>query len=104
MSQSDFHSCPQCTARFCLGTVGPMTVFFVRTRDGRNYFSSQLNTALMKTKENPNEVPTSEFATKVQCPICGSTDFELRNYDMMWHDGDIHCARCGEFIRKFDAG
>ena len=39
-----------------------------------------------------------------QCPNCGSTDFEMRNYDMAWHEGDIHCARCGRFIRRFDAG
>jgi ribosomal protein S27AE len=38
------------------------------------------------------------------CTECGSTDFEMRNYEMAWHEGDIHCARCGEFIRRFDAG
>jgi len=37
-------------------------------------------------------------------PKCGSTEFEMRNYEAMWHEGDIHCARCGEFIRRFDAG
>jgi hypothetical protein len=35
---------------------------------------------------------------------CGSTEFVIRNYSMMWHDGDIHCAQCGKFIRSFDAG
>jgi hypothetical protein len=39
-----------------------------------------------------------------QCPECGSREFEMRNYSMMWHDGDIHCAKCGKFIRRFDAG
>jgi Zn ribbon nucleic-acid-binding protein len=39
-----------------------------------------------------------------KCPECGATDFEMRNYEMMWHEGDIHCARCGKFIRRFDAG
>lgn len=38
------------------------------------------------------------------CPVCGSHEFEMRNYSMIWHDGDIHCALCGEFIRVFDAG
>jgi len=38
------------------------------------------------------------------CPECGSTEFEMRNYSMMWHEGDIHCAKCGKFIRRFDAG
>lgn len=35
---------------------------------------------------------------------CGSTDFEMRNYSMMWHDGDVYCAQCGKFIRSWDAG
>jgi uncharacterized Zn finger protein (UPF0148 family) len=39
-----------------------------------------------------------------KCPDCGSTEFEMRNYEMMWHEGDIHCAQCGKFIRRFDAG
>jgi len=50
----------------------------------------------------PDEGVLSVANTK--CPKCGSTEFEMRNYSMMWHDGDIHCARCGEFIRVFDAG
>ncbi len=37
------------------------------------------------------------------CPGCGSREFEMRNYEMMWHEGDIHCAKCGKFIRRFDA-
>lgn len=38
------------------------------------------------------------------CPNCGCTQTEMRNYSMMWHEGDIHCAECGTFIRTFDAG
>jgi transcription initiation factor TFIIIB Brf1 subunit/transcription initiation factor TFIIB len=38
------------------------------------------------------------------CPNCGSKEFEMRNYSMMWHEGDIHCVKCGKFIRTFDAG
>lgn len=40
------------------------------------------------------------------CPKCSASPehYEIRNYDMMWHDGDIHCGQCGEFIRSFDAG
>jgi ribosomal protein L37AE/L43A len=38
------------------------------------------------------------------CPKCGSTEMELRNYDMMWHDGDIHCQKCGTYVRGYDAG
>ena len=35
---------------------------------------------------------------------CGSTEFEMRNYSAMWHEGDIYCRRCGAFIERFDAG
>ena len=38
------------------------------------------------------------------CPKCGSKKFEVRNYDMMWHDGDVHCADCGTYVRMYDAG
>jgi uncharacterized Zn finger protein (UPF0148 family) len=42
--------------------------------------------------------------TNTKCPECGATEFEMRNYEMMWHEGNIHCAQCGKFIRRFDAG
>ena len=35
---------------------------------------------------------------------CGSEEFIMRNYSQMWHDGDIHCAECNKFQRRFDAG
>jgi ribosomal protein S27AE len=38
------------------------------------------------------------------CPECGSAEFEMRNYEMSFHEGDIHCAQCGKFIHRFDAG
>lgn len=38
------------------------------------------------------------------CPSCGGTNFEVRNYDLMWHDGDVHCVDCGAFVRIYDAG
>lgn len=38
-------------------------------------------------------------------PECGAVgEVEMRNYEMMWHEGDIHCKKCGAFIRRFDAG
>jgi len=39
------------------------------------------------------------------CPKCGKGPgyWEVRNYDMMWHDGEIYCE-CGEYIRRYDAG
>lgn len=40
------------------------------------------------------------------CPKCGSSPrrHEIRNYSMMWHDGDIHCIDCGTYVRGYDAG
>lgn len=40
------------------------------------------------------------------CSKCGACPQyqEIRDYSMMWHDGEIHCTRCGNFIRDFDAG
>ena len=38
------------------------------------------------------------------CPKCGSKEYEVRNYDEMWRDGDVHCADCGTYIRMYDAG
>lgn len=46
------------------------------------------------------------WPTHVHCPNCGaSPEFqEVRNYSMMWHDGDIHCTRCDAYVRGYDAG
>lgn len=38
------------------------------------------------------------------CSECGSTETVLENYDMMWHDGDIVCAKCDCYVRGWDAG
>jgi hypothetical protein len=40
------------------------------------------------------------------CPKCNSTSdrHEVRNYNAMWHDGDIHCMDCNAFVRRYDAG
>jgi hypothetical protein len=40
------------------------------------------------------------------CPECGAPpeEFELRDYDMIWHDGRVHCRKCDAFIRNWDAG
>lgn len=26
------------------------------------------------------------------------------NYSPIWHDGEVVCSKCGQFIRFFDAG
>lgn len=38
------------------------------------------------------------------CPKCGGSNFEVRNYDEIWRDGDVHCVDCGTFVRSYDAG
>jgi hypothetical protein len=59
----------------------------------------------MHTDDEGKEVGDAVLTVaNTKCPECGSEQFELRNYSMIWHDGDIHCARCGKFIRCFDAG
>lgn len=39
-----------------------------------------------------------------KCPQCGGTNFEVRNYDMMWQDGDVYCIPCNFYVRGYDAG
>jgi hypothetical protein len=40
-----------------------------------------------------------------KCPVDPSHQgYDVRNYDEMWRDGDVHCAQCGAFIRTYDAG
>ena len=56
------------------------------------------------TNDSGAIIGNSVFTMDSVCPECGSTEFELRNYNMVFHDGDIHCARCGKYIRMFDAG
>lgn len=59
----------------------------------------------MNTDDEGKEMPDSVLTlSRTKCPKCGSTEFEMRNYSAMWHEGDIHCKSCGEFIRTFDAG
>lgn len=40
------------------------------------------------------------------CPGCGAppSQHEVRNYSLMWHDGDVHCTKCGTYVRPYDAG
>lgn len=59
----------------------------------------------MNTDKYGHDMPDSAFSlSNTECPKCGSTEFELKNYDESFHDGDVHCADCGQFIRRFDAG
>ena len=38
------------------------------------------------------------------CPKCGGTNFEVRNHDLMWHDGEVWCVDCDVYVRSYDAG
>lgn len=40
------------------------------------------------------------------CPKCGAgpEKWEVRDYNLLWHDGDIYCTVCETFIRMYDAG
>lgn len=46
------------------------------------------------------------FGPHKHCPKCDSPPIkhELRNYDPMWHDGDVYCTKCGTRVRTWDAG
>lgn len=36
-------------------------------------------------------------------PKCSHVPVVL-NHSPEWHDGDVHCKKCGGFIRYYDAG
>jgi len=40
------------------------------------------------------------------CPKCDSAPekHRMENYDSMWHEADIYCNICNEFVRYWDAG
>lgn len=46
------------------------------------------------------------YAHHKHCPKCGSSprDHEVRNYSMMWHEGDVYCIKCDTYVRDYDAG
>ena len=44
--------------------------------------------------------------THKHCPKCNAppSKQEIRNYSMMWHDGDVYCSVCNTYVRRYDAG
>lgn len=44
--------------------------------------------------------------THQHCHKCGADpkNQEIRNYSMMWGDGDVYCTLCGAYVRMYDAG
>lgn len=52
------------------------------------------------------QVGTMLHGGSPDCPHCGAppSEHEVRNHSLMWHDGDVHCRRCGGYVRMYDAG
>jgi hypothetical protein len=46
------------------------------------------------------------YAGSPNCPKCDAppSEHEVRNHSLMWHDGDVHCKKCGTYVRDYDAG
>jgi len=46
------------------------------------------------------------YGNHVHCPSCDSppSQHELRDYSMMWHEGEIYCTKCHARVRSYDAG
>lgn len=58
----------------------------------------------MSTDEEERREAPGVTCTREACAQCGSTETAMRDYDPRWHEGDIYCAKCGVFMRHFDAG
>lgn len=63
---------------------------------------------MKKKKENITIGPVINILaeTSPNCPKCDAppSEHEVRNHDLMWHDGDVHCTKCGAYVRAYDAG
>ena len=53
----------------------------------------------MNTDDRGKEITNSVLVTHDTCPKCKSKEMEMRNCSAIWHEGDIHCVRCGAFVR-----
>lgn len=60
----------------------------------------------MSDISNPMDVDRTRKAA--DCADCDGTPPSTRivNHSMMWHDGDVVCAKpdCCRFVRNYDAG
>lgn len=65
--------------------------------------SEEIKSKSATSDEVPDATPKRD---RKLCPECGSgpDKHELRNYDMIWHDGDVYCTDCGAHVRTWDAG
>lgn len=46
------------------------------------------------------------WGNHMHCPKCNAEPKfqEIRNFDQVWRDGDVHCTKCGTYVRGYDAG
>jgi hypothetical protein len=60
----------------------------------------------MQTQIHPETLKAAE--RKRYCPTCAEVKdpdkLEVRNHNIAWGDGDVHCKDCGAFIRRWEAG
>lgn len=49
---------------------------------------------------------TKRIGPHVHCPECGSAPSRhiMKNYSLMWHEGDVYCKDCHAYVRGYDAG
>jgi len=61
---------------------------------------SQLQTETLRRLSNGKAVGNDPN----KCPQCGGTEFEVKNHNLNWHDGDVVCQDCKTKVRDYDAG
>lgn len=49
-----------------------------------------------------SDIPPNPYLHR-HCPKCDASPatHTMRNYTPSWGEGDIHCGKCGEFVRTF---
>ncbi len=84
--------------QFAFGHCETCYELITETNSGAGYASA----IYCKRHLGPVQEAHREKMTCKNCGTYGKT--EMRNYSMMWHEADIHCANCGTFLRYWDAG
>jgi hypothetical protein len=71
----------------------------------RGYVEHRIRDAMEHYKDKPDDLRDMVLKYIFNlCVKCGSHNTSVKNYNMMWHDGDITCDDCGEYVRMYDAG
>lgn len=76
-----------------------------RTAPGRSFASEALIVMRRSCKpengdHDPALAPVMNHLINAykKCPVCGLTDrFEVRDYDELWHDGEVWCVLAAKF-------